>query len=342
MVAAEHGQGALILDLLCASPLVCPRDLFALRGVAKHYRDVVDSKLMGHVSIVKVFDNYGKAGACILSADDKRLPGFTPVAYGDRLATKTYTRHMTQMEEGMNRLGHTTVVDIVNATAQYLKKFLPHVHTIRLLSDMDGFHTYCAPTIGGPHATMIVFPSFMPCLDERLTAIKVPNNVSTLVQHLTDTFDRGGILFRSPGTNVETEIWFFTHYELKVHPGRFGLVDDRVLDFTDASYERLVNLTAARLKATSIDLTFVDNDDGFKNLGLAFHLWEVNDDGGDTQRAEVEAHIKDVLGYKGIDRWGKLHFKTWTEYAASLTTEQEALQTLPRDVRIDLHPDGPG
>jgi hypothetical protein len=216
-------------------------------------------------------------------------------------------------------------------------------------------HTYKPPALGRADSTMIVFPSFMPRLheDDIPARCTVPNNISTLVQHLGAAVDlppflsllgggagRGAVLFKQPGANVKKEVWIFTHFALKVDPGRIGLYDDRVFDATDDLMDELLNLTAARLNSPSIELTFVDGDEDFKNLFGAFKAFMGMDDdhvNRNPTRADVERAIKSLLGqHAGVEDFGKLRFMTWDEYAATLTPEQKALQTIPDHVRLSM------
>jgi hypothetical protein len=281
--------------------------------------------------------------------DGKGIPGFSPVNYTD--PTENYHGEETDSEDASERcrvnvdnvarLDSTTVVDITRVFRSDLVKLqasLKNVHTIRLLSDEFGYHTYRPPPIGRPNSTMVIFPSFMPQLPEdSFPDFKrtIPDNVSTLVQHLSSAVfgnfgcGRGAVLFDKPGASVKQEVWVFTHYELTFDERRLGR-DDHHLEDLD---HELYRLATDRLKSSSIEkLILVDDHERLFNLGDAFlvHSPEPEEEESDTSaRRVVEDDIKDMLRVDNLD---KLQIMTWNEYAETLTSEQKILQALPDGV----------
>lgn len=303
--------------------------------MSKAYRDDIDRQLFRHVRVKTVAKRI-----CVLDAAERKLPGFMPLD-SDSLAGHA---------AALNRLQHAVSVDVEKMTKTHLtalSKFLPNVETIRLPSNDGGFHMYQPPGIGKA-TTMVVFPSFLPQIDRhKFDARVVPKGVTKVVQHLTCAIDRmteagrGPILFNRLGPHVTREVWVFTNYNTKVAWSCLGMYDDRVNDAAEGIHESLCTFTISRLGSGKVDLTLVDGDNGFENIERAYQLWrwdiQLGSDGsiavgGRSTESTMEERLHNLLMDEGVGDFRRLHVKTWDEYIATLTKEEEAMETLPDGV----------
>jgi len=339
--------GDLLLDFTLHSASL--GDLLPLRGVNRYARAFVDRQIFKHVTLqtdTSVHD--GTHIVPVITQTGQRLP--VPVLT---------TWSLENVEKLVGYLNdYTTVLDLEHVPEYILTEMqvvilecfggdyprLSKLEVLRFKSDGDGFHTYTAEESFGAD-TVVVFPSFYPFLgwDEDLPGMPVPwvpNGVTKMVQHVALAVDwRGAILFDGdPGHSVDEEVWIMTHAAIDVSFNHFGLWDDRVHDMGDALEQELFRQIAHRLN-DGINLTLVglDVDTAVRICKLYCYDYDYEDITSfegvvEAIRAILIGRLYHELSEPDLD---KLHFKTWEEYAATLSPEQIELESLPPGVSIE-------
>jgi len=320
----SFAYGQLLLDLtLQAVPL---RHLMPLRAINRYARSFVDSRIFKQVTLrTDVAVPGGELVIPVITETRQPLP--VP-----DLTPSSPIRSAQILLEYLDK--YTTALDLERVHDDILrllgdgKMTLSRLEYLRLRSDNDGFHTetlsYC---FGAP--SVVVFPSFNPFIGWHTTGPEFsPSGMTKLVQHVAPAIDwRDPVPFNSSMYNhtIKDEIWVMTLLDRESGwGGRYRSSEDR-----PGLHENFVSTIAFRLKV-GINLTLIGLE-----IERGTTEWLV-----DHYRASTTEELHDGFRSDLRRNWGVteeairyLNFKTWAEYAATLTQEQLAMESLPRRVR---------
>jgi len=322
--------GELILDLILDA--VPASDLIPLRCVNHRARDFIDSRIFKHVTLKTDPEAHGDRVVPVITETEHRLPvpALTPMSPHESIRLL------------FDYLGkYTTVLDVEAMNFRLLEHIgygnthLDHLQALRLKSDLEGYHTYDLFDSFGAR-TVVVFPSFFPSLPHREEPTIIPDGATKLVQHISFAFDwRGPVLFQSQyefPSDVTDEVWIMTHADIDADLCGYEDLEELHQEIADQIVRRLnvgINLTIVGYESVP--------DWGNSLFGVRYQDYETPTL---SNLPDINEKTKQAIRYSlevKMRLLSHLDFKTWDEYAASLSPEELEFEKLPAAVSMVSH-----